>query len=70
MKYIVEVVEEGALPEGVQTIIIERDDAPPLLMVSGEVARAWSAMRAWEDTIEPSWQPTVTLPGRHLRAVS
>jgi hypothetical protein len=43
-------------------VIAEREDEPPLLLISGETARCWRFMRAWEDSIEPSWQPTITLP--------
>lgn len=62
MQYLVHTVADNALPEGVSWLIVERDDEPPLLLINGEVARCWRFMRAWEDTIEPSWQPTVTLP--------
>jgi hypothetical protein len=70
MKYLVEKSEAGELPEGVTYVIVEREDEPPLLLISGDVARCWTFLRAWEDTLEPSWQPTITLPyERPLRLV-
>lgn len=68
MKYLVHAVDESQLPEGVSTVIVERDDGPPVLIISGETARCWRFMRTWEDTQEPEWQPSVSLPYR-LRAV-
>ena len=67
MKYLVHTVGDDELPEGVPFVIVERDKEPPLLLIGGEVARCWRFMRAWENTCEPAWQPTVTLP--YLAAV-
>lgn len=62
VKYLVHAVGDEELPCGVSWLIVERDGEPPLLIISGEVARCWRFMRAWEDTQEPSWLPTITLP--------
>jgi hypothetical protein len=62
MKYVVEVVGDGELPGGLESVIVQRVDSPPLMLVSGSVARSWRMMREWEDTMEPSWEPTVTIP--------
>jgi hypothetical protein len=62
MKYLVQTVGDHELPEGMTRVIVERDDGPPILLISGDAARCWRFMRTWEDTLEPSWQPTVTLP--------
>lgn len=69
MKYLVHTVANHELPEGVERVIVERDEGPPLLIISGEAARCWRFMRAWEDTQEPACEPTVALPAP-LRAVS
>ena len=62
MKYIVEIVGDDELPGGMESVIVERDDEPPLLLLSGTVARCWSMMQAYEATLEPAWQPTISLP--------
>lgn len=62
MKYRVQVVADNALPEGCNQVIVEVDDGPPLLLISGVAAECWNFMRAWEGTQEPSWQPTICLP--------
>jgi hypothetical protein len=62
MKYRVLAVEENELPEGCNQVIVEVGDGPPLLLISGVVAECWHFMRAWEDTQEPSWQPSICLP--------
>lgn len=62
MKYVVQTVAEHELPDGVEHVIVEREDDPPLLLLAGETARCWRWMRRWEDTVEPPWQPTICLP--------
>jgi hypothetical protein len=62
VKYLVHAVGDHELPEGVERVIVERDNEPPLLLISGEAARCWRFMRAWEDTQEPCWQPSISLP--------
>jgi hypothetical protein len=62
MKYRVLAVAEDELPEGCNQVIVELDEGPPLLLVSGPVAECWNFMRAWEDTQEPAWQPSICLP--------
>lgn len=62
MKYEVLVVDDDALPKGMHQVIVEREDLPPLLLINGDVAECWEFMRAWEDTMEPSWQPSVSTP--------
>lgn len=62
MKYEVLTVEDDALPKGMHQVIVEREDGPPLLLINGPVAACWHFMRSWEDTHEPSWQPTIALP--------
>lgn len=62
MKYQILAVGMDDLPEGVHQVIVEREGEPPLLLINGDVAVCWEFMRAWEGTLEPSWQPTVALP--------
>jgi hypothetical protein len=70
MKYVVQAVGDDELPEGITHVVVERENDPPLLLISGEVARCWRMMRSWENTLEPAWQPTITLPyERPLRLV-
>lgn len=59
MHYQVETVGDNDLPEGVHLVIVERDDAPPILILNGQPARLWAMMRAWEDTCECPSVPTV-----------
>jgi hypothetical protein len=59
MKYDVRAVEDDELPEGVDRVIVEREDGSAVLLVSGEPARCWRFMRAWEDTLEPREVPTL-----------
>lgn len=59
MHYEVKAVPATALPAGVTTVIVERTEGPPLLLISGERARCWAFMRAWEDSLEPSDVPTI-----------
>lgn len=66
MQYVVHTVADGELPEGVEHVIIERPEKPPLLLISGETARCWCLMRRWEDTREPSHIPSVSLPLRQI----
>lgn len=68
MKYEVKTVEPHELPEGVERVIVQRGDRPPVLIITGEAARCWEFMRRWEATlVEPPWEPSVCLP--LLRAV-
>lgn len=69
MKYLVEAVADNALPAGVERVIVERDDGPPVLLISGEAARCWEFMRCWEDTLEPSWQRGNNVPAMESRDV-
>lgn len=62
MQYEVHTVSEDDLPPGVHSVIVERVDAPALLVINGPVAECWRFMRAWEDTHEPCDLPSVTLP--------
>lgn len=62
MNYEVQVVADDELPEGVSRVIVEREGAPPLLLLCGEPARTWLFMRSYEDTLEPWYLPTVCLP--------
>jgi hypothetical protein len=64
VKYVVETVDESELPQGVSSVVVEREGMPPLLLVSGDVAKCWRMMRAWEDVQEPEWQPSVSIPLR------
>lgn len=59
MRYVVHTVADGELPEGLDRVIVERHDGPPLLLISGEPARCWRFMRAWEDSLEPPFVPTM-----------
>lgn len=61
-------VKEGDLPPGVDHVIVQRSDGPPLLILSGHPARVWEWVRHWEDSLESSVFPTVLLPApRDLR---
>lgn len=59
MKYEVHTVADDALPPGIDRVIVERTEGPPLLIICGVPARVWAFMRAWEDTIEPPAAPTL-----------
>lgn len=61
MNYEVKVVGDDELPEGTHAVIVERDDALPLLIVNGAPARVWSLMRAYEDALESPTVPSVLL---------
>lgn len=59
MQYVVEVVADGELPEGVDLVIVERRDDSPLLLLSGRPARAWNFLREWEGRVESPTEPSV-----------
>lgn len=59
MQYVVQAVEDGELPEGVDSVIVEQTDGTALMLVSGRPAQVWRFMRAWEDTQEPCTVPTL-----------
>jgi hypothetical protein len=70
LRYEVRTVESGDLPQGIDHVIVQRPDGPPLLILSGRVAHVWEWVRHWEDSEEPSVFPTVLMPApRALRAV-
>lgn len=70
MQYLVHIVGDHELPAGQERVIVEQTDGPPVLLLSGEAARCWAWMRAWEDTVEASCYPTVAIPvGEPLRMV-
>lgn len=71
MQYVIEVVAEGELPQGINKVVVERVDGPPLMLINGEPARVWRFMRSYEDTLEPCTVPTICLPAMPplLRAV-
>lgn len=62
MRYMVHTVNDGDLPEGVEWLTVERDDAPPLMLLSGIPARVWAAMRDWEDSCEHPDVPSLLRP--------
>lgn len=69
MQYVVHIVEEHELPEGIGHVIVERPEPQPaVLIITGETARCWQLMRRWEEQLEPASTPTVAMPS--LRAVS
>ena len=58
VKYVVQIVNEDELPDGLDMVIVERGDAkPPVLLVSGRPAEVWRAMRALEDAHGPAHVP-------------
>lgn len=60
MHYLVQTVAAHELPEGMDHLIVERDNGePPVLLVAGGPAAVWRFMRAWEDEQEPAETPTV-----------
>lgn len=68
MHYLVHTVGAHELPEGMDHLIVERDDEPPVLLIAGGPARVWAFMRAWEDEQEPAQVPTVlALPRQRKR---
>lgn len=70
MHYIVQVVGDHDLPEGIDHVIVERESEPAVLILSGGAARCWTLMRDYEDTIEPRFVPSISVPApRPLRAV-
>lgn len=55
MQYEVQVVDDGALPDGHDIVIVERGcELPALLILCGRPARAWRAMRDWEANVDPA----------------
>lgn len=62
MQYAVLTVDDSELPDGVDRVIVERENEPPLLILAGEPARCWQWMRRWENTLEPPVVPTVCKP--------
>jgi hypothetical protein len=64
VRYAIEVVGENELPEGTHTVIVEREEGPPLMLLNGPVGRAWQLMRSYEDTLEPCTVPSVSMPLR------
>lgn len=66
MQYVVHCVDEHELPEGVEYVIVERPEPEPaVLLLAGSVARCWELMRRWEDTLEPSNIPSISVPYLH-----
>lgn len=61
MDYVVHVVGDDELPAGRHVVIVERDDAPAVMLINGVPARVWELMRQWEDTCEPCTLPSVLL---------
>lgn len=59
MQYLVQTVGDDELPEGMSSVIVERDDGPPILLINGERAKCWRFMRAWEDSAEEADVPSV-----------
>lgn len=66
MQYTVQIVADHELPNGVERVIVEREDGSAVMLINGNTARCWSFMRAWEDSLEPCTVPTVLLPERAL----
>lgn len=67
MRYQVQVVGDAEMPEGMDRLIVEREDGTAVLLLSGVYAECWRFMRAYEDTREPCDVPSVLLPARPLR---
>ncbi len=66
MQYAIQVVGDDDLPQGVNKVVVERNDGTALMMINGELARCWRFLRAWEDTLEPCTVPTIMLPAAPL----
>lgn len=66
MQYAIQIVGDDELPQGMNTVIAEQNDGPPIMLINGEPARIWRFMRAWEDTLEPGPSATVLLPAQPL----
>lgn len=54
VRYEVQAVEEGELPDGTDVVFVDRGDGTAVMLVSGRVAEVWAMMRAFEDSREPS----------------
>lgn len=67
MQYEVQTVEDHQLPDGVDHVIVDQGGGTAVLLLSGRPAEVWAAMRAWEDSVEPSERPSICHP---LRPVS
>lgn len=66
MRYQVQVVGIDEMPEGIDRLIVEREDGTALLLLSGVYADCWAFMRAYEDTREPCTVPSILMPARPL----
>lgn len=62
MRYQVQVVGNDEMPEGIDRLIVEREDGTVLLLLSGVYADCWQFMRAYEATREPRTVPSILLP--------
>lgn len=63
MHYLVHAVGAHELPEGMDHLIVERDNGdPPVLLIAGGPAAVWTWMRAWEDEQESARLPTTLRP--------
>lgn len=49
MKYEVEVVADDELP-GMERVIVERPNGPPLLIITEAGARTWAFLHEWEES--------------------
>lgn len=61
MRYEVKVVDADELPDGMDVVIVERDDETAVMLLTARPAQVWAAMRAYEDTLEPCTEPSVLL---------
>jgi len=50
MKYEVQVVGDGELPQNVKRVIVERPGRGALLLLAESVAGTWAFMQKWEET--------------------
>lgn len=70
MQYEVLAVGDDELPEGVDHLVVEQPDGPPVLLINGAPARCWAYMQAFQDMQESCAMPTLLLPRpRMLHAV-
>lgn len=59
MQYEVQLVAQDALPGHRDLVIVERDGQPPVMLLAGRPAQAWSAMRDYEAAVGKCDEPSM-----------